>query len=74
MVAGCSSYNVGLSEILSELPEGVYKVKKDKVGLISSDDFLANLHQFNDRISKKGYRSTTQATWQMLMVKCLPSQ
>ena len=54
VVAGCSSYNVGLSEILSELLEGVYKTKEDKVGVISSDDFLANLHQFNKKISDEG--------------------
>ena len=37
----CSSYNVGLSELLSELLESVYKTKKDMVGVISSDDFLS---------------------------------
>ena len=56
VVAGCSSYNVGMSELLSELLEAVYKAKEDKVGVISSDDFLASLHILNKDLSKKNLK------------------
>ena len=53
VVAGCSAYNSGLSELLSELLEGVFKSMEGEVGVISSEDFLANLHRLNDTISSE---------------------
>merc|ERR1711954_37687 len=47
VVAGCSAYNAGLSELLSELLEGVFKAMEGGVGVVSSKDFLANLHRLN---------------------------
>ena len=55
VVAGCSAYNSGLSELLSELLEGVFKSIEGGVGVISSEDFLANLHRLNDTISSEKF-------------------
>ena len=55
VVAGCSAYNAGLSELLSELLEGIFKAMEGGVGVISSEDFLANLHQLNDTISSEKF-------------------
>ena len=53
VVSGCSSYNRGLSEILSELLEAVLKDIKGGVTVISSDDLLSRLHKLNSVIKEK---------------------
>ena len=52
VVTGCSSYNVGMSELCSEVLEGVFKNMKQKVGMISLEDLLSRLHNFNEMIEK----------------------
>ena len=56
VVSGCSSYNVGLSELCSEVLEAVFKSMKNKVGVISSDDFLAKLHKLNNTVNSEGLK------------------
>ena len=56
VVAGCSAYNSGLSELLSELLEGVFKSMEGGVGVISFEDFLANLHRLNETISSEKFQ------------------
>ena len=47
VVSGCSSYNVGMSELCSEVLEATFKNMRERVGVISSDDFLSKLHKLN---------------------------
>ena len=54
VVSGCSSYNVGMSELCSEVLEAVFKGMQEKVGVISSDDFLAKMHKLNAVIEQEG--------------------
>ena len=42
-----------MSELCSEVLEGVFKNMKQKVGMISSEDLLSRLHNFNEVIENE---------------------
>ena len=44
VVSGCIAYNAGLSEMVSEILEVVFRAKKYRIGVLSSEDFLSNMH------------------------------
>ena len=50
VVCGCSSYNVRVLEMISKVLEAVYKPKADKVGVISTEDLLAKVHDINKKV------------------------
>ena len=60
VVSGCTSYNVGMSELCSEVLEATFKSMKEKVGVISSDDFLSKLHKLNSTMETEGLKFTIQ--------------
>ena len=53
VVAGQSSYNVGSSEIVSDILESAFKAKRTgKVSVISSEDLISRIDKVNKRLKE----------------------
>ena len=53
VVSGCSSDTLGLSGLLSDVVESLCQAVKDPFEVISSEDLLARITEFNEMIERK---------------------
>ena len=63
VVSGCNSNTLGISNLLSDIVESICCSVKDPYEVISSEDMLARIEEFNLKLKKERERHDDRWDW-----------